>query len=373
MEGDLCQDQQASSEAIKVEVISTGNHSPASSSEDLDHVDPDFDLADNMEDEEPASDKSDVDNDKQTDDRERTIKREGRSAWKALPAADLAEMEAELASLGLGKMSKPKNRLVSRVIRDRYKNLFRRKSRANAPPPSEWERNNDYCGRSTVFFDYNKDSGHLQLDNFQVVINEETNMMECSKCEYQVDFVSRRKTVPEQSMHLHIMHSHWDHFECPMCQKIYPTLKLYRSHLKIHAAYKCEHCEVALATKTTYKRHLYVRHQIEEAGPDMTRKDRVHPCPICGKKFKFKTDVKLHLRKDHKGQNRQITTERDGTKTYLCEVCSKGFARRNDLLRHKMSHAKKSDRPHACSLCSRRFSFRWLMERHIRVIHNSME
>jgi len=51
------------------------------------------------------------------------------------------------------------------------------------------------------------------------------------------------------------------------------------------------------------------------------------------------------------------------TKDFICSMCSRGFARKHDLLRHETS-IHSTERPYECPKCSRRFKRKDAAKRH---------
>lgn len=79
--------------------------------------------------------------------------------------------------------------------------------------------------------------------------------------------------------------------------------------------------------------------------------DAPFTCHLCGKSFKWKANLNLHL-KVHNGER------------VKCDSCGKEFARRGDLVRHRRSH--QGLRPHACQLCPRTYADRAALNKHMK-------
>ncbi|KAH3660440.1 hypothetical protein OGAPHI_007026 [Ogataea philodendri] len=61
------------------------------------------------------------------------------------------------------------------------------------------------------------------------------------------------------------------------------------------------------------------------------------------------------------------TTPSGKPRLYVCNICTRAFARQEHLKRHERSHTK--EKPFACTICSRKFSRRDLLLRHSTKLH----
>lgn len=81
--------------------------------------------------------------------------------------------------------------------------------------------------------------------------------------------------------------------------------------------------------------------------------ERQHMCCICGKNFKIKAKLKLHMR---------VHT---GEKLFRCMYCKKEFAFNSSLSRHLRVHT--GEKPYECSFCGKRFNVSTTLKVHYRV------
>lgn len=85
--------------------------------------------------------------------------------------------------------------------------------------------------------------------------------------------------------------------------------------------------------------------------PDKT----VHKCNQCGKFFKTKYTLSIHLKMPDHTQSRP----------FVCNVCGKGFRLSSTLCRHKIIHTEK--KPHKCDECGKCFNRSSTLKTHLRT------
>jgi hypothetical protein len=133
--------------------------------------------------------------------------------------------------------------------------------------------------------------------------------------------------------------------------------------------YNCDECEFVGLTPWEVKRHKLDTH--------ITVRGEV--CDICGKSFRLRQDVKVHIRVVHKA--RRITcrfcpqkfTSRTakenherlhaGVKEFNCRFCQKAFAQKYNLRVHERIHT--GVKPYQCHICSDSFAQRNSLDVHM--------
>ena len=109
--------------------------------------------------------------------------------------------------------------------------------------------------------------------------------------------------------------------------------------------------------------------------------DARHACPVCGKMFVWRKEVKRHMKVHAEprfpcraaGCGEIFKTKAElhvhdrlhNPKPYVCGVCQMGFTRKDYLQRHERGHEKK--RPYECRECGKGFMFEHKLVEHRRV------
>lgn len=110
-----------------------------------------------------------------------------------------------------------------------------------------------------------------------------------------------------------------------------------------------EKCEVAFSSRYNLSKHMKKFHKPGGVG--------AHPCNICGKVIQGSIGVLKYHQKRHNID----------TKSFICQVCGKGFTMKWYLTQHSIIHT--GEFPHKCKYCGKRFNNKWSMKTHEKNIH----
>ncbi|XP_043802021.1 uncharacterized protein LOC122719867 [Apis laboriosa] len=207
----------------------------------------------------------------------------------------------------------------------------------------------------------------------------------CNYCNYE--------STNKSTLHSHISRKH-------STKRIGRRKSSYR-YTSEPEEYSCDVCEFKCQNRRRLKEHLERKHASEYK----------YDCEYCGKKFKVKGDMRLHVRFKHKEgpivcdvcgktcsnsnslyvhqkwahfkpkyeceicKRRMVTQENldqhillqhERRESFVCEECGKSFTENHRLKQHMMTHT--GDRPYDCHICGKAFARRTAYRQHL-LIH----
>ncbi|KZC09926.1 Zinc finger protein 26, partial [Dufourea novaeangliae] len=161
---------------------------------------------------------------------------------------------------------------------------------------------------------------------------------------------------------------------CPICQKVYETEKAMNKHVRrVHKKpYQCDKCYHAYVSKEAYKEHTktheeesyvecpFCQQRYKRMVGLRQHQIRVHStiepkfvCDHCGKRFKLKGDLALHIDRTHMNV------------THVCRFCGKTV---KNVMLHEWQHQKAMKKVNfrfCCHLCPRKFRHQNGLENHL--------
>ncbi|KAJ8682275.1 hypothetical protein QAD02_018067 [Eretmocerus hayati] len=86
--------------------------------------------------------------------------------------------------------------------------------------------------------------------------------------------------------------------------------------------------------------------------------ERPFPCTICGKAFRYSSNLTTHMR-IHKDE-----------KQFQCIVCGNGFNRKDTMLQHMRMHT--GEKPFSCKICNNEYTTKWALAQHMKTHADAM-
>lgn len=191
-------------------------------------------------------------------------------------------------------------------------------------------------------------------------------------------------------------------YSCGVCGKRLYSQELLAAHARTHTAerpHRCALCLRSFQRATCLKQH-HVRVHLKVQGPEARRRagrgvsaaseaeDKVFPCSVCGKVFRFRSLLASHSlvhsemrpfacdfcsrsfrRHSHLKRHREVVHANGARppQSFVCHICGKDKKCRSQLARHVIIHT--GERPHACDLCTARFNRHGNLQQHRRRVH----
>ena len=167
---------------------------------------------------------------------------------------------------------------------------------------------------------------------------KQQNVHECSEC--------HKLFTRADSLAIHMrLHTGDLKHKCNVCEKAYATKSALVVHQRSHEAavkkYRCPVCDLELSGSQARKSHLRLH-----------SKEKPFRCHICSKDFARVDDLQIHLRVKHDS-------------VYRCQKCRKLFTSYADLKDHEVkhpgsgpTHISRSSFQYSCRACPETFQTR---------------
>lgn len=165
---------------------------------------------------------------------------------------------------------------------------------------------------------------------------------------------------------------------CDICGKRFHDRSQFSRHLALHngAQHQCQTCQKVFSSDVILRDHMKTHSN-----------ERPLTCNICGKDFKWRNALRVHLKKHYGSTYQCYMCGRDfTTKSYLmthvemhtgprvrshkCNLCDKAYYDKSALRKHRATHAVVRSRPYACSLCGKTFLANNNLQTHIKLHQN---
>ncbi|XP_063696374.1 zinc finger protein ZFMSA12A-like [Culicoides brevitarsis] len=171
-------------------------------------------------------------------------------------------------------------------------------------------------------------------------------------------------------------------FKCSTCLKCFEGSYQLQKHEKKHEApFICDYCSKKFCNRNTLKSHLFQHKASQVSNSELicsycemifenlqqvdahrveyhTRTDEIHICEVCSKEFSIKYDLIYHMRRMHKDTNR-----------ISCKFCYKKMTDEAALEAHMQEHELKE--AVVCPHCGKSFKGKKVLRHHISYYHKS--
>ncbi|XP_054636964.1 zinc finger protein 845 [Dunckerocampus dactyliophorus] len=131
-------------------------------------------------------------------------------------------------------------------------------------------------------------------------------------------------------------------YKCSECGKTFRHRSVLDLHMRIHSKDKPYQCKVC-GKGFRFSSYLQ-QHLIIHSGK------KPHKCPDCGKDFAFLQNMRTHQKLHQE-------------KPFRCTSCRKGYSDELQLQHHMLSH--NGEKPHKCHLCEKSFGLAYLLRDHM--------
>jgi KRAB domain-containing zinc finger protein len=193
--------------------------------------------------------------------------------------------------------------------------------------------------------------------------------------------------------YIHVNNYNGDKIQCEECGKVAESRISLINHVNaIHIQdylVVCDICKLVSKNISSLRAHITRNHLIFK-GKDKPQ------CKFCNAKFKYKVQLKNHLRslncikllpikceycsKMFKNENTlsnhiwQYHTGSQVGKTFTCVDCDKKYMRRSDLAKHiRENHENRKPEKHKCPYCRSYFKARGILNAHIKYLHKRID
>ena len=179
--------------------------------------------------------------------------------------------------------------------------------------------------------------------------------------------------------------------KCQVCEKRFISPSALAKHMKKHSRerpYTCNVCYKSFAYKHSLKQHTKIEHEgvsqshicnictkgFKRVGCLNRHLRNVHRhMKIPSRKRDEASDKSKVIGKEVIGKEIEgdthsyLNSEQKGEKPHTCKICGKGFKYQSNLTDHLWAHS--GERPYACKICRKGFSQSSVLYRHMRNVH----
>lgn len=166
----------------------------------------------------------------------------------------------------------------------------------------------------------------------------------------------------------HFRRVHLQKTQCPECGKLVPPHRMRRHVAVFHR--KREPVPCPICVHISVDAHELRKH-LRRVHPNQQRSRDSDQCHLCPKKYQRRGLLRRHLKDVHKISEGPSQMELP----FVCSECGNRYRYKSSLDQHvDAKHTAEDERRwvHRCTLCSRSFWRKCLLEKHIEEVHNKL-
>nr|XP_029728375.1 zinc finger protein 470-like [Aedes albopictus] len=130
--------------------------------------------------------------------------------------------------------------------------------------------------------------------------------------------------------------------------------ELYRRQTDSDNPFECQVCFKLFPSQIRLEQHRLVPYSL------------THKCALCGKLFRSLSILTKHMVSHGQSEAKSVLRPPPTAESVQCEECGKLLQSEHKLTAH-MKSAHSQEKPFNCSLCSRRFKWKHMLQNHLRV------
>ena len=192
----------------------------------------------------------------------------------------------------------------------------------------------------------------------------------CHICSY-----SSARNQSDLSRHISMVHEKNKPHTCSMCDSSFAVKSSLTRHIvEVHEEnnqkkFMCHLCSSGFTRETALKNHILIHEGKRPFKYKENEEIGGNKCPWCFSVFQEKDDLSKHIDSAHQTElsDEIYKSATNSGAQFMCHLCSREFTRKTSLEKHMLIHEGK--RPFKCSICTAAFHQKGSLDYHIKTIH----